>query len=168
MNVSKDFFSQPPDARPGRAILLLRRISPATPAVRPHLYLQVSLNEEHVTCAIGIGHALRADLGERGHHYCLLTLARLRMDDARRGLDASSQGWIDNNALATMLGLDVAHMNIQIHRLRRQIDRALPAGVETVEVIERRRGEVRFGTLAVSVVRGSTHEGSYRPCHAAS
>jgi hypothetical protein len=130
---------------------------------RPHLHLTVSLNEEHVTCTIDIGGTLRADLGERGHHYCLLTLARLRMDDARRGFDASSQGWIDNNALATMLGLDVPHLNIQIHRLRRQILKALPHGVEPFDVIERRRGEVRFGTFAVSVVRGSSREGSFRP-----
>lgn len=129
----------------------------------PHLRLNVSLNEEHVTCTIEIGATLRANLGERSHHYCLLTLARLRMEDARLGLDASSQGWIDNNVLATMLGLDVPHLNIQIHRLRRQVLKSLPPGVEPFEVIERRRGEVRFGTLAVSVIRGSAREGNFSP-----
>lgn len=134
---------------------------------RPQLHLQVSLNEEHVTCMIGIGLALRADLGERAHHYCLLTLARLRIDDARSGVDTSSQGWIGSAALAAMLGLDVAHLNIQVHRLRRQILKSLPPGIDTFEVIERRRGELRFGTLAVSVVRGSAHEGLYWPQRAA-
>lgn len=136
------------------------------PQPQVHLHLAVSLNEEHVTCSIGTGHGLRADLGERGHHYCLLTLARLRMEDARRGLDASSQGWIENAALAAMLGLDPAHLNVQIHRLRRQVAAAL-APHACVEMVERRRGEIRFGDLAVSITRGSSHEGSYQPLRAA-
>ncbi len=156
-----DDLRSPPSTQEGGQAAFPRQASSL------HLRLQVSLNEEHVTCTIGIGHAQCADLGERGHHYCLLTLVRRRMDDARRGLDASSQGWIGNAALAAMLGLDVSHLNVQVHRLRRQILHALPPGVEPFEVIERRRGEIRFGSLAVSVVRGSVHEGSFWPQRAA-
>lgn len=137
--------------------------APAAPLLQtsPHVLLHVSLDEEHVTCAISLGHAAPVDLGERGHHYCLLTLARLRIADAARGLDATSQGWVDNDAMATMLGLDTGHLNIQVHRLRRQVVHAFPTRV--IDVVERRRGQMRFGTLAVSVTRGALPEGSLYP-----
>ncbi|NHZ89915.1 FHA domain-containing protein [Massilia sp. CCM 8733] len=122
----------------------------------------VSQNEEHISLTIAEA-GRRADLGERTHHYSLLTLARLRLDDAARGTDATSQGWVEVGRLARMLGLDAQHLNIQIFRVRSQIARAFPDGANLSNVIERRRGEVRFGAFGFQIVRGAQLEGTFTP-----
>jgi len=135
---------------------------PRTPVALQQLRLHVSLNEEHVYLSLTLSGEHQLDLGERSHHYCLLTLARHRLSDARRGVDNSGQGWVERQQLSRMLGLDTAHLNIQLHRLRQQIARALPPGLQ-LEVVERRRGELRLGTLPFCIVRGSSFEGQFIP-----
>lgn len=125
----------------------------------PVFYFQVSLNEEHVSIKI-LNAAATIDLEERTHHYVLLTLARRRRDDAERGIDAASQGWIDMEQLSRMLGLDPSHLNIQIFRARGQLARALPDAILLPDIIERRRGEIRFGPLKFQIMRGSALEGT--------
>ena len=120
----------------------------------------VSQNEEHISLTI-VGAGCHADLGERTHHYSLLTLARLRLADVGRGAQAASQGWVEAERLGRMLGLDAAHLNIQIFRVRSQIARAFPDGANLSNVIERRRGEVRFGPFGFQIVRGGQLEGSF-------
>ncbi|MGK5027535.1 hypothetical protein [Janthinobacterium sp. RB2R34] len=131
---------------------------PVARAPALHLDFSVSQNEEHVTLQLSTTHT-RLALGERTHHYSLLALARQRLHDARRGLDASSQGWMETGQLALSLGLDPAHLNIHIFRARSQF-RAV-AG-QTGELIERRRGELRFGELSFRIVRGSLLEGIFQ------
>jgi hypothetical protein len=132
----------------------------AATAGPPALFsFQVSLNEEHAFLKITLDAWREVDLGERVHHYSLLTLARRRLDDAERGLDPSSQGWVDLLDLAKMLGLEPAHLNIQIHRARKQIAGALPADTRLPAIVERRRGGVRLGALRFQIVRGSRLEG---------
>ena len=130
-------------------------------------HFQVSLNEEHAYLKIACNQGAEIDLGERVHHYSLLTLARRRLDDAARGVDPSSQGWVDAHQLSRMLGLDPACLNIQIFRARRQIARALPNGARLPDIVERRRGELRLGALAFRIVRGSLIEGECVPAGAA-
>jgi hypothetical protein len=127
------------------------------------LQFQVSLNEEHAFLALYRDGRPYTDLGERAHHYCLLTLARRRLEDSAAGLDASSQGWIDIGALSRMLGLDAAHVNIQVFRARTQFRGALPQQDRLPELVERRRGEVRLGSFGFRIVRGSRLEGEWRP-----
>lgn len=121
---------------------------------------QVSRNEEHIVltvCSAGGP----VSLGERTHHYSLLTLARARWQDTQRGLDASSQGWLAIEQLAHMLGLEQSHLNTQLFRARNQIAREF-AGASNIEnVIERRRGEVRFGAFGCRIVRGDQLEASF-------
>ncbi len=136
----------------------VRQPAQPLPEARWTMKFHVSLNEEHVFIALHEGVAPPLDLGERVHHYCLLVLARLRVADAARGIDGSSQGWVDVQQLARMLGLDVAHLNIQLFRARRQIQEVLPAGLADAQVVERRRGEVRFGGFGIEVVRGAQLE----------
>src|SRR5450830_724668 len=131
------------------------------PASLLQLRLQVSLNEEHVYLSIRFEGGQTLDLGERQHHYCLLTLARQRLGDAQRGIAPGNQGWLERQQLARMLGLDPGNLTIQLHRLRQQIARALPAGMQLDEVVERRRSELRIGTLPFCIVRGSTVEGEF-------
>lgn len=130
---------------------------------QPSLEFSISLNEEHVFLALSRGGRTVCDLGERAHHYCMLTLARQRLRDARDRHDATSQGWLSRKELGRMLGLDPAHLNIQLFRLRSQLARVWPADVPMPQVIESRRGEVRLGALTFRIARGLQHEGSWPP-----
>ncbi|WP_116136275.1 FHA domain-containing protein [Trinickia diaoshuihuensis] len=115
----------------------------------------VSRDEEHVSARLYTrGAAL--DLGMRAHHYCLVTLARKRYAHALAGYDNASQGWIELELLAHMLGLDLSHVNVQIHRARMQLGAVLTPG--SPELVERRRGGVRFGALPFSIVRAGIVE----------
>jgi hypothetical protein len=129
---------------------------------RPTLYFNVSLDEEHVHLQVRDTH-YQLDLGERSHHYALLILARLRLADAQRHLDRHAHGWVEMERLAKMLGLDPSHLNIQIFRMRKQLALALPPGAQVPELIERRRGSLRFGSLRFHITRGSQVEAYYDP-----
>lgn len=115
----------------------------------------VSRDEEHVRAVLHTRGA-QVDLGERAHHYCLVTLARVRYADMQAGYDSASQGWVEVESLARMLGIEAAHVNVQIHRARAQFV-SLPA-VGSFDLIERRRGSVRFGAIAFRVFRGDQLE----------
>lgn len=123
------------------------------------LHFDVSLNEEHTQ--LRLVHADEAvDLGERIHHYTTLTLARKRLEDVQRGLDAHAQGWVSLEQLARMLGVEPGYVNIQLFRAKHQIAAALPAGSQLAPPFERRRGEVRLGDNAFTIRRGGVVEGS--------
>ena len=125
-----------------------------------HFY--ISQDEEHVSIKI-MNAGTTLDLGERAHHYLLATLARKRLDDANRGFDPASQGWIDTERLSRMLGFDASHLNIQIFRMRSQLAKVLPTEIPPPDVIERRRGEVRFASFKFQIVHGSSLEGEFSP-----
>ncbi len=124
----------------------------------PLFNFHASQDEEHISPDVTVG-TRKVELGERTHHYCLLTLARERLADRKRGLDSSSEGWVPLTRLSQMLGLEVAHINIQIFRARNQLMQALPEALAWPELVERRRGEVRFGALDFRIVRGAHAEG---------
>ncbi|WP_175033602.1 FHA domain-containing protein [Burkholderia lata] len=111
----------------------------------------VSQNEEHVRMLLHVRGGV-VDLGERVHHYGLVTLARARSADMLAGYDATTQGWIELDRLARMLGIDTSHVNVQIHRARSQFA-ALP-GANGSQLVERRRGSVRFGDVPFRIMRG--------------
>ena len=126
------------------------------------LAFTVSLDEEHVWLSIG-DERQQLDLGERSHHYTLLTLARLRLADAKRQLDIHAQGWVELERLAKMLGIDPGHLNIQIFRLRKQLALALPCGSRLPELVQRRRGSLRFGNMRFSILHGVKLEADFDP-----
>ncbi|MBK5540713.1 FHA domain-containing protein [Pseudomonas sp. TH05] len=123
---------------------------------------KTSLDEEHVQLTLFRG-AQSLELGERTHHYLLLLLARQRLADAARGFDLHTQGWLELDDLVGMLGLDKAHLNIQVFRLRKQFQQAVSQGLIGQDFIERRRGGVRLGSVAIEVWRGSSLEGRWQP-----
>lgn len=107
------------------------------------IHFIVSQNEEHVSMTMSISeHQL--DLGERSHHYLLLLLARKYAEDKAAGLTELEQGWLEKEQLVKMLQLDEIHINMQIYRFRKQLLKALPENVALPQMIERRKGEVRF------------------------
>lgn len=121
-------------------------------------HFDVSTDEEHVFLKIIIKDRI-LDLGERVHHYLLLTLARFRLQDAENGDDPSSQGWVAPDRLSHMLGIDPSHLNIQIFRARKQIYDALPDVLNLPQIIERRVGSLRFGFTNFQIISGSRVEG---------
>ncbi len=129
---------------------------------QPSLHFYVSLDEEHVCLEVQDSH-LTFDLGERSHHYALLILARMRLMDATRQLDGAAQGWVDMERLAKMLGLDPGHLNIQIFRVRKQLAMALPPGAPVPELVQRRRGALRYGDLPFRITRGAAFEADFDP-----
>ncbi len=122
----------------------------------------VSLDEEHIFLTLIRGDTA-FDLGERAHHYLLLTLARRRLDDIQQQVDANEQGWIELEELSQMLDLDPSHFNIQIHRARKQIAQLETKLTYLPQVVERRVGSVRFGCPSFTIARGSEVEGT--PSH---
>ncbi|HGO6071772.1 TPA: DNA-binding protein, partial [Burkholderia cepacia] len=131
----------------------MRLAAPADPAVPAQLLeFLVSRDEEHVRMLLHVRGGV-VDLGERAHHYSLVTLARARSADMQAGYDAATQGWIELDRLARMLGIDTSHVNVQIHRARSQFA-ALP-GLGASQLVERRRGSVRFGDFPFRVMRGA-------------
>lgn len=131
-------------------------------AAAPCLVMRLSLDEEHASLEVKDG-AASTDLGERSHHYCLATLARRRVADQARGIEAGAQGWLGSAELSRMLGMEPTHLNIQIFRAREQLMTALPGLAALSRLIERRRGELRIGDLPFEIYRGDGLECRYRP-----
>lgn len=116
-------------------------------------HFEVSLDEEHTQLTI-CNQSEKISLGERSHHYLLLHLARLKAEHAKQGLHSKSQGWINNELLAKELGIDVSHINILIFRARKQIYHAFPDTLGLTDLLQRRRGAVRFNCPQAQISKG--------------
>lgn len=136
----------------------LPRMTTSPTLAAPVFDFDLSQDEEHVCLEIHVA-SQTLTLGERIHHYTLVTLARQRLQDAERGLPLSSQGWLGIEALARMLGVDVPYLNIQLFRARRQVQNALGSALA---VVERRRGEVRFGDYSFRIRKCGRPEGEWK------
>lgn len=134
-------------------------------AARTRFNFNVSLNEEHVVLSVDAA-GQQASLGERTHHYSLLTLARQRINDAACGIDESAQGWLGIERLSKMLGVEQAHLNMQLFRARGQLAKQFPYQTELLDIVERRRGEVRFAAVNVEILRGTQIEARFNPVQA--
>ncbi len=124
------------------------------------LQFQVSHDEEHVTLHAQLDGGSQIDFGERTHHYLLLILARKRYQDWGQGFDEAAQGWLDMDTLCNMLGMEASHVNIQIHRARKQLKEALLSIVDIGDLIERRVGSLRVRARRFQIYKGSQLEAS--------
>jgi len=113
-----------------------------------------NMSQDEETIQLELHHQQTLDLAVRTHHYLLLQLARHRVQDANRGLDSKSQGWVYADQLAAELGLDSTHMNIQIFRARKQLVDVLPNTAGQQCLLERRGGKIRFGCDKFKVYKG--------------
>ena len=110
---------------------------------------ELSPDEEHIGIRI-LMNDLVMDLGERVYHYMLLALARKRIDDRESGYSAPDQGWMDLEDLVHDMSrelrkeIDEYYLNVQIYRLRKQLNRTEPFGYLFSNVVQRRRGAIRF------------------------
>lgn len=111
----------------------------------------VSRDEERVHVRVHEGERV-VDLGERGHHYLLLTLARLRLADAQRaGLPVAEHGWVHRLELESMLRVDGNYAKVLVHRARRQ---AAEGGLACAPWLVERRllsGQLRLGVADIEI-----------------
>ncbi|VUD69304.1 hypothetical protein TDB9533_04671 [Thalassocella blandensis] len=137
------------DARPSEATA----IHTDPPPNNIQFQFFVSRNEEHVTLKL-VSNNRVIDLGERNHHYLLLLLARQRVEDLKQHYPEAEQGWIKKDLLVKMMGMAEQHINIHIHRFRKQVssDAAQPSMLH--QVIERRPGELRFAYSDILIEGG--------------
>lgn len=112
----------------------------------------VSQDEEHVRLEIGDGER-RLALGERAHHESLLLLARRRRADVEVGHTPAECGWLDVITVERMLGIDALALNTHLFRARRQMAAALANWGLSLDPVERRRGQVRFGDVRFEIER---------------
>lgn len=117
------------------------------------IVFHVSQDEEHVKMSALMASTL-IDFGERSHHYLLLFLARLRLKDIQLGVADHEQGWIDKSLLSQQTGLDENHINLQIYRFRQQLYQAPNAALQLLNLVERRRGKIRFGQQNITIEGG--------------
>ncbi|MFA0570659.1 MAG: FHA domain-containing protein [Vibrio gallaecicus] len=95
----------------------------------------------------------------RSHHYLTAILARYKAEDLKSNVPEPLQGWRSIEQLTKDLGLAETHINIQIHRARKQLSDLLePEGVLVPNLIERKRGRIRLAVRDYQIIKGSTLE----------
>ena len=114
------------------------------------LEFHVTRDEEHVQLYAVEG-TMRTDLGALAHNYLLLTLARLREEDAANPeRSASEHGWVGVDRLLKMLRVDENKLNVDVHRARKRV---ASIGVDgAAGVVERRpTKQMRLGPVRVAI-----------------
>ncbi|KZN30835.1 FHA domain-containing protein [Pseudoalteromonas luteoviolacea] len=129
------------------------------PSVKPlSLNFSVSLDEEKTDLSLHV-EGEEIDLGSRSHHYLMLLLARIRIEDKQSGLDPESQGWIYREDLAKKLGVQMNHMNIMVHRARKQLSEASPEKApEAGYILETNNGQIRMNCQDITILKGAQLE----------
>ncbi len=122
-----------------------------------HFHFDVSQDEETTKLQLQLDHQ-RVDLKARSHHYLALLLARKRIIDAKHGLNDATQGWLYAEQLSRDLGIEMCHLNIQIHRLRKQVSDLLPQVSDLDNLIERQSGQLRLGSRHIHIIKGGEVE----------
>lgn len=111
----------------------------------------LSQDEESTSLTL-IKDGLEIELGERSHHYLLVHLLR------HREAQSNGSGWLDGHLLFKELGLEEAHVNIQIFRARKQVAAAMPSAVGHSKLIERRRGALRVNISNFEIYKEGVKE----------
>ena len=122
-------------------------------AAGPCVEFVVSQDEEHVSMSVHIGKQ-EFDLGERSHHYLMLLLARQYQQDRDKGTHVLESGWLDKEQLVKMLDMDEIHINMQLYRFKKQLDKAIPQAPQITSMLQRRKGMVRFGCDNLKIMGG--------------
>lgn len=127
------------------------------------LTFNLSLDEESTQLIVSTPDA-EFDLLFRSHHYMTLLLARHRIADASTNVDTCEQGWVYTELLAKELGLEENHLNIQIHRARKQFCEILGNNEAAVNFIQRRSGKIRLSCHSFKIYKGDHLEVASEHC----
>ncbi len=123
-----------------------------------YFQFELSCDEEHIKIKI-INNDFELNLGSRAHNYLLLSLARKRLEDTKLNLSEDELGWIDLDDVTNDVSkelrkeVDMYYLNLQIHRLRKQLIELKPYGYRFSNVIERRNGEIRFSYPYLKIIK---------------
>jgi hypothetical protein len=121
------------------------------------LVFEISSDEEHVSLRVEVQQAIQ-QLGQRASFYLALVLLRQRLAESRAGL--AEPGWVEVDTILKMIPdyTSYSHLNVEIYRLRRLL---FDAGIEdAARVIERRRGQIRFGTERAEILAAGRRSGA--------
>jgi hypothetical protein len=97
------------------------------------------------------------DFSARNHHYLTLHLARQRIVDINKGIDQQMQGWVHTQQLSKDMGMDINHLNIQVHRARKQLSDKLNL-IDSQYLIQRQAGKLRFGPASFQIYKNHQFE----------
>ncbi len=117
--------------------------------MRSYFQFVLSPDEEHIFLSLVISNQ-KYHLGERTFNNLLLALARKRLADYEDGYEFNDQGWVTTESLSSymsremMKDVDQYYLNLQIHRMRKQLIKLKPFGYLFSGIVERRLGELRF------------------------
>ncbi|SEB47484.1 FHA domain-containing protein [Tenacibaculum sp. MAR_2009_124] len=112
--------------------------------------LFISIDEEHIISKIEIND-LELDLGNRVFNHLLLYLVRKKQKDLNYGVNVDLCGWVNMDDLYISLGkellkdVDAYYVNTLIYRLRKNLMKLQPYGFLFANIIERKKGKLRFG-----------------------
>ncbi len=112
--------------------------------------LQVSLDEESIFSKIEIND-LELDLGNRTFNHLLFYLIKEKQKDITCGLNSDSCGWVNMEDVYRDLSkellkeIDAYYINTLIYRLRKNLINLQPYGFLFANIIERKKGKLRFG-----------------------
>lgn len=123
------------------------------------LVFKLSLDEETTHMSVQTPEQAH-NLFVRSHHYMTLVLARQLIEDIRLHTDKTEQGWIYSEVLAKRLGIEESHLNIQIHRARKQFSELFSQHGNAEQLIQRRSGQVRLNCQHVRIYKGDNLESS--------
>lgn len=112
----------------------------------------VSQNEEHVGVLLNVdGQAI--DLEDRTHHYLVLLLARKYLEDKQNNVPETEAGWLDKSLLMRQTRMEETHINTQFYRFRKQLHTAAKKFNLDVDIIARRRGEIRLQCSTINILQ---------------
>lgn len=117
----------------------------------------VSQDEENVQLSMS-GNGESVDLSVRNYHYLSLYLARRRIADEQNGNVSSERGWVYREDAAKELGMDEMHLNLHIHRARKQLAKSLNFICNASSFIECRPGQIRFGEMPCRILKADVVE----------
>jgi hypothetical protein len=122
------------------------------------LRFAMSRDQEYVRLIVLCG-GRELELEERAHHRLLLTLGRQRLADLEEARSASGGerpsetncGWVYQDQLLRMLGVDENYLHVSIFRCRQDLARVGIAGAAAL--IERRRStrQLRIGVRSIEI-----------------
>ena len=114
----------------------------------------LSLDEESTELTINTDDE-KFSLASKAHHYLTLSLARHRDEDAKKGLDADSQGWRLPETLTKELGYDITLFNTHVCRAKQQFRDMLDGACDGDELIERKGKKIRFAGVFYRIYKGN-------------
>lgn len=100
-------------------------------------------------------------LSAKAHNYLIALLARYKLQQlAEKGEQTPDLGWVPMSQLQKDLGLSESHLNIQVHRARKQFIETVSGFFSVDHLIERKRGKLRFSGDNFTIYKGGCLEGS--------